>query len=155
MQVLQVKMYSLKPFDAALRGTFELLDWPYFNGVGKPPPVGFVNYMRSLDVVHYQDDYDKSPHAILIDSQNFNFREMKPTKMFFNYGLLDDNWKIMRWGNERPELRKVIVEKTGDDFAWYEWNKPIEVLAMSDVRVQRVPEMRVPLSKGVRPLRVK
>lgn len=154
MQALQVRMYSLKPFDAALRGTFELPIWPYYNGVDKPPPAEFVKYLQDLSVVRYQDDYEKHPLAILIDQPGFQFKGMKPTRMFLNSGILDDDHKIIRWWGGKSELRETIIAKTGDDFAWYEWNSPVEVLAMTDMKVDMVPQNQVPMSKGVRPLKV-
>lgn len=154
MQVLQVRLYSLKPLDSALRQTFELPVWPYFNGVDKPPPAEFIKYLRDLSIVRYQDDYEKHPLAILIDQPGFEFRNMKPTRMYLTSGILDDDYKIIRWPGGRRELREAVISKTGDDFAWYDWNSPVEVLAMTDLRVDMVPQNQVPLSKGVRPLKV-
>lgn len=152
MQILQVKMYSLRPFPHSLRSSFELPEWPYFNGVDNPPPNKFVQYLRDLGVVHYQDDYPKSKYAILIDQPDFSFRGMKPTLMYFNFCQIDDdNLKIIKWSNKgRPELRQKIHEVTGDDFAWYDWNSEIEVLEVSSTKVVCAPRPRMPMATGVR-----
>ena len=79
MDVLQIRMYSLRELPNSLRGTFELPAWPYYNGIGQPPPPEFVKYLMDLGVVRYQDDYEKFPYGILIDNPDFSFRDMKPT----------------------------------------------------------------------------
>jgi hypothetical protein len=139
-------MYSLRPFPDSLRGSFELPVWPYFNGVDNPPHPEFIKYLKNLSVVHYQDDYPKYPYGIIIDHPGLQLRDMKPTVMYFNMCQLnEDNLRVIPWiKSVSPEFRTRTKALTGDEFAWYDWNKTVEVLEITSNRVTCVPQPRMP-----------
>lgn len=135
---MQFKVYSTEPLPLSLRGTFELPAWPYYNGNAKDIPKELIDYFKKYKIVHYQDDYVKFPSGIVIDPPQ------TPFIAFLSSGWVDDSdLKIIEWPMNAPpgmsvnyRLQEKINKKTGDNWAWGEFNSIYQIDSVSPQRVK-------------------
>lgn len=139
---MQFKIYSTEPLPIELRSKFELPAWPYYFGNTDVIPQELMDYFEVLNIVRYQDDVTKYPTGLVMP-----FAPEGQFYGFFSSGWLDDdNWNIIKWPMDAPpgmsvnkRLHKKIVDKTGDDYAWGEFNTIVNVVSMDTQRVKLGP----------------
>lgn len=130
-----IQLFSKRPLPQELRSTFELPCWPYREGPGGQIPVELRDYLRKYSVFRYEDDYPgdrgQYSYAILIpDDDGVWPSDFKSPINAYQHTLYvhNETLEIIKWPNDRPEgfeLHRKIVEGTGDNFAWAEFNKSV------------------------------
>lgn len=136
---MMIQMHSKAPLPEAIRGTFELPIWPYYDGPGVTP-VPLMEYLRDLTVFRYEDNYTggasgQYAYAIIIpDAEGSWAHEWEgPIECFEHLLWVDDGTlEIMEWPNDNPQgfaLHRKIKEAVGDNYAWAEFNKKVVLRA--------------------------
>lgn len=130
------QMYSVRPLDVKVRKDFVLKGDPYRHQTDAGARDA-VEFLRSLGVVFWRDEF--TPTGLLIQPDDADPTPVSERAGWLGYKsslMLETDGKtfirIAAW--ERPSPQ--IVRKNGDDRAWIEFNKPFNIVEMSDVRVQ-------------------
>jgi hypothetical protein len=128
----------LKELPLELRN-FSFPEYPFSAGKFGPLPKSVLMLFQTHQIVYYRDE--AQPFGIItepLDGDDTAMLDRKGYIAFRSSGVCDKKTlKMLEWspGNQPVRYRK-IVEKQGDAFMWYMFNKVVTVQSLDEEEVR-------------------